>query len=250
MGMDATGTPDWLREDTPAAPIVRDTGAGMDPTLVPFDWQGDNVIPVSSVEAAETAAGLPDWMREELPQPAQPVSAGAPDNAGGADEIPGWLREEAPIIRAVPGTAPLTMSAEPAMAEEHPADATPPPATADTTAPAVTPEAPAPVPTAPAVPAPAVSPAGMEMSALGGSPQTPESITGAVNAATSIDARTRTLLLFGMALVRLAAPEARAAAEAARRAGLTTEDLQLVVEMAQALGGGPSERLGRRILEG
>jgi chorismate mutase len=35
---------------------------------------------------------------------------------------------------------------------------------------------------------------------------------------------------------------------AARQAGCSTAELELVVEMAQALGGGPSERLGRKVL--
>jgi alkylhydroperoxidase/carboxymuconolactone decarboxylase family protein YurZ len=96
----------------------------------------------------------------------------------------------------------------------------------------------------------AAAPAGADLGGLGGPRQTTESINSAVSAATGIDERTRAVLLCGMALVRLAPQEARAAAEAARRAGLTPEDLRLVVEMAQALGGGPSERLGRRILEG
>jgi hypothetical protein len=55
-------------------------------------------------------------------------------------------------------------------------------------------------------------------------------------------------LIFGMALVRLAPGEAAAGAAAARQAGCSKEELQLVVEMAQALGGGPSERLGRKVL--
>jgi alkylhydroperoxidase/carboxymuconolactone decarboxylase family protein YurZ len=66
--------------------------------------------------------------------------------------------------------------------------------------------------------------------------------------AAGLDVRTRSLLLFGMALVRLAATEGSAAVDAARQAGATPEDLRLVVEMAQALGGGPSGRLGRRLL--
>jgi alkylhydroperoxidase/carboxymuconolactone decarboxylase family protein YurZ len=66
--------------------------------------------------------------------------------------------------------------------------------------------------------------------------------------AAGLDVRTRSLLLFGMALVRLAATEASAAVDAARQAGASPDDLRLVVEMAQALGGGPSGRLGRRLL--
>jgi alkylhydroperoxidase/carboxymuconolactone decarboxylase family protein YurZ len=90
------------------------------------------------------------------------------------------------------------------------------------------------------------APAG-DLGALGGPPQTAQSVTQAVRAA-GLDVRTRSLLLFGMALVRLAATEASAAVDAARQAGASPDDLRLVVEMAQALGGGPSGRLGRRLL--
>jgi len=82
---------------------------------------------------------------------------------------------------------------------------------------------------------------------LGGTPQSAASLGQAVQAA-GLDARTRALLLFGMALVRLAGAEANAAAQSARQAGCADNELRLVVEMAQALGGGPSERLGKKIL--
>ena len=97
--------------------------------------------------------------------------------------------------------------------------------------------------------APAPARGGFDLSAMAGPQQTAETIGQAVRAA-NLDARTRALLLFGMALVRLAGGEANAAAMAARQAGCGPEELQLVVEMAQALGGGPSERLGRKILGG
>jgi alkylhydroperoxidase/carboxymuconolactone decarboxylase family protein YurZ len=176
--------------------------------------------------------------------------------AAGDIEIPDWLREEPARAAPVPAT-PSAATTEQTAPPEQPAEESGPPVPtvpAETTVPPVSAappaaEAPPPAPVAPA-PAPAPGPEATAFDALGGPRQTPESITSAVQAAEGIDPRTRTLLLFGMALVRLAAPEARAAAEAARRAGLTTEDLRLVVEMAQALGGGPSERLGRRILEG
>ncbi len=99
---------------------------------------------------------------------------------------------------------------------------------------------------APDVSAEAAVPSG-DLSGLGGSAQSAETIGAAVQAA-GLDSRTRALLLFGMALVRLATAEAAGAAMAARQAGCSDSELALVVEMAHALGGGPSERLGHKIL--
>jgi alkylhydroperoxidase/carboxymuconolactone decarboxylase family protein YurZ len=90
---------------------------------------------------------------------------------------------------------------------------------------------------------------GFDVAALGGPPQTAASVGAAVQAG-SLDQRTRSLLRFGMALVRLAPGEARAALQAGRQAGLTDADWEVVIQLAQALGGGPSERLGRKVLSG
>lgn len=234
--------PDWLREGgaMPAAPAAPAEGGTP-------DWLRESAT-MPPAPAAPAESETPDWLREGG------ALAPAPTVAGDV-EIPDWLREgtaPAPPL----STTPSASTEEPAPSEQPtgesvpsvptvPAEATVPPVSAAPTAA----EAPPPAPVAPP-PAPVPGPEATAFDALGGPRQTPESITSAVQAAEGIDPRTRTLLLFGMALVRLAAPEARAAAEAARRAGLTTEDLRLVVEMAQALGGGPSERLGRRILEG
>ncbi len=97
------------------------------------------------------------------------------------------------------------------------------------------------------VPPAAPPPDGFDMSAVAGPEQTPASIGQAVSAA-GLDARTRSLLLFGMALIRVAPQEAAGAATAARHAGCSTDELRLVVEMAHALGGGPSRYLGQKIL--
>jgi alkylhydroperoxidase/carboxymuconolactone decarboxylase family protein YurZ len=255
----APSIPDWLRAAAPPAPPAAESraGVGMEPgpgpgneaATPPGAWAGENVTPVPAEERltvvpsnigppAPTETGRPDWLREDTA--AAPAAPSAP-SGGAADEFPDWLRETAP---AAP---PPVMAAEPELPDWLREDtAAPAPAAAEAAPPSVSapPVPPAPPPVA--VPPPAAS----GLDALGGPRQTPESITSAVQAAGGIDARTRSLLLFGMALVRLAPAEARAAADAAQRAGLTTDDLRLVVELAQALGGGPSERLGRRILEG
>ena len=262
-----TPMPDWLRADTAPAPPATETRAGMEPgpgpggaAPPPADWSGENVFPVPAGDRLTVAPSTapPAWSQESgAMQPPPPAEA----------QVPDWLHEDIPAAAAMPN-----MSSEAASAGEVPdwlretGTPAPPPAQAaepelpdwlreDTAAPAPAAEAlPPPVSAPPVPPVPpaeaAAPPAATGLEALGGPRQTPESITSAVEAAGGIDARTRSLLLFGMALVRLAPAEARAAAEAARRAGLTTDDLRLVVEMAQALGGGPSERLGRRILEG
>jgi len=151
--------------------------------------------------------------------------------------LPEWLRDETPVappFQPGPYSAPA-----PAWPAANAAQSNPPPA--------ATPPAPqaSAAPPAPPTPAPASQPA--PAAGLGGPEQTAESITQAVRAA-GLDGRTRALLIFGMALVRLAPGEAAAGAAAARQAGCSKEELQLVVEMAQALGGGPSERLGRKVL--
>jgi hypothetical protein len=269
----APSIPDWLRAEVPPVPPATESraGVGMEPgpgpgsaaATPPGAWAGENVTVVPegdrlTVVPADTAPpawsqesgatpptspapaemARPDWLHEDTAAASAPPSA--PSGAA-ADEFPDWLRETAP---AAP---PPAMAAEPDLPDWLREDtAAPVPTAAEAAPPPVSapPMPPAPPPVA--IPPPPDS----GLDALGGPRQTPESITSAVQAAGGIDARTRSLLLFGMALVRLAPAEARAAADAARRAGLTTDDLRLVVEMAQALGGGPSERLGRRILEG
>ncbi|HEX6607507.1 MAG TPA: carboxymuconolactone decarboxylase family protein [Chloroflexia bacterium] len=257
-GLDVT-MPEWLRDAPPEPPAAGNRVVGRLPTsnldvtmpqiggnapsagpgtgdlgvpswLAEYGQSNPPPAPLGASQEAQgpsAASAMPAWLAEEAGAgPAAPV-----DTGGDLGGLPEWLRDETPVappIQPGPYSAPApawpTANAAPSASQA----AAPPPALS-----------------APAAPAPAAQPnAG---AGLGGPEQTPESIAQAVRAA-GLDARTRALLIFGMALVRLAPGEAAAGAAAARQAGCSKEELQLVVEMAQALGGGPSERLGRKIL--
>jgi hypothetical protein len=213
--------PDWLSAGGAAAPAVGADPFGAEAPLPDWLAGGSPAAPAESAGPFGADGSLPDWLTSGAPGPAPALGGG---------DTPDWLRGyEQP---AAPGGPAMQSAAQaPQVGPGAPAGA----------APAFAPAAPAPAA------APAAAPAGGLFAGLGGPPQTAESIGQAVSAA-GLDARTRALLLFGMALVRLAGGEANGAALAARQAGCSTAELELVVEMAQALGGGPSERLGRKIL--
>jgi alkylhydroperoxidase/carboxymuconolactone decarboxylase family protein YurZ len=251
-GLDVT-MPEWLRDAPPEAPAAGNRIVGRLPTSnldVTMPQIGGNE---PSAGPGTGDLGVPSWLAEygQSNPPPAPKEAQAPsapsampawlaeeagagptasvDTGGDLGGLPEWLRDETPVappIQPGPYSAP---------APTWPA--------ANAAQGAASPAAPPPAPSAPTA-APAQPNAG---AGLGGPEQTPESIAQAVRAA-GLDARTRALLIFGMALVRLAPGEAAAGAAAARQAGCSKEELQLVVEMAQALGGGPSERLGRKVL--
>ena len=255
-GLDVT-MPEWLR-DAPSEPhaagnrvVGRLPASNLDVTMPQIGGNapsagpgtGDLGVPswlaeygqgnAPSAPSPASTSAMPAWLAEEAGASAA-APAGPVGDAGG---LPEWLRDETPVappFQPGPYSAPA-----PAWPAANAAQSNPPPA--------ATPPAPqaSAAPPAPPTPAPASQPA--PAAGLGGPEQTAESITQAVRAA-GLDGRTRALLIFGMALVRLAPGEAAAGAAAARQAGCSKEELQLVVEMAQALGGGPSERLGRKVL--
>ncbi len=264
MGLDAT-LPAGLTDTTaPAAGnrvVARMPASNLDVTMPPMpsgagmsgadpfgsesglpSWLADPPGGASAPAAAEPFAGdagLPSWLADPTGgNPAPPSYGDSPDwlrGVGAPAAVPSTL--DSPFMMGT-GAASSPATANPAgMGSAASSLATP-----DQPPPAVA----APMPTA----APAAAAAGNPQSpfaGLGGTSQTADSVGQAVQAA-GLDARTRALLLFGMALVRLAGAEAHAAAQAARQAGCTDGELRLVVEMAQALGGGPSERLGKKIL--
>jgi alkylhydroperoxidase/carboxymuconolactone decarboxylase family protein YurZ len=255
-GLDVT-MPEWLR-DAPAEPpaagnrvVGRLPASNLDVTMpqiggnAPSAGPGTGDLgvpswlaeygqgnPPSAPSPASTSA-MPAWLAED----AGASSAAPAGPAGDAGGLPEWLRDETPVappFQPGPYSAPVPVWPAANTAQGNPPPAVPP---AGGQASAAPPAPPAPAP--PSQPAPTAG--------LGGPEQTAESITQAVRAA-GLDGRTRALLIFGMALVRLAPGEAAAGAAATRQAGCSKEELQLVVEMAQALGGGPSERLGRKVL--
>jgi hypothetical protein len=239
--------------DAPAPPSITGSQvyARVEPAALP-DWAAA-MAPAADAPAMSSGldATLPDWLQDAPEAP--PVAGNRVVGRMPASNLdvtlpPGFgttPAETGPVVGSPFGGAEPFLTAAPAAGAPAGAAALP------DWLQAAAPQAPA-VATAPraAAPPPAVAPpVGFDLGAMGGPVQTVASVGAAVRAA-GLDARTRALLLLGMALVRLAPGEARAAVAAARQAGCGDDDLRLVVEMAHALGGGPSERLGRKVLEG
>ena len=224
MGLDATlpaGLTDTVAPAAGNRVVARMPSSNLDVTMSPM--AGGDSTGGAGANPFSNEGDLPSWLAD--PAGGLPASAtAAADPFGSESGLPSWLADPTAGSAALPsyGDSPDWLRAV-------------------GTSPASVPAA----PVASAGPAPSAPPSAF--AGLGGTPQSAESVGQAVQAA-GLDARTRTLLLFGMALVRLAGAEANAAAQSARQAGCSDNELRLVVEMAQALGGGPSERLGKKIL--
>lgn len=232
MGLDATLPAGLTDTDAPAAGnrvVARMPASNLDVTMSPMSAGGSAGADAGGANPFGNEGDLPSWLAE--PTGGSAVSQSAADPFGNDAGLPSWLADDSAGRAAPPSYGDSPDWLRGVGTPPAPAPSSPPVPVAS--------------PTAPPMTAPAAPPS--PFAGLGGTPQSAASVGQAVQAA-GLDARTRALLLFGMALVRLAGAEANAAAQSARQAGCSDNELRLVVEMAQALGGGPSERLGKKIL--